>query len=159
MSEEILIVHVGVDDGCMQTLPNAVVSMPVDHTEWCARLAYSRPRITQPYRTPCSCLLPLYVSRVASPILPSRPPPFFPPRAVERVFAQLLVDRVMRLAHPRAELASARNSRCVPGHPGLEVFGADPARVQLPERGEEGLGLGLELRGRLRRVGGGYGVQ
>jgi hypothetical protein len=139
--------------------PPDVVSIPVVPTEWCRCYASIRPHTRQTYRTPPLNLWTSKISRVAFPILPPRAPPFFPPRAVERVFAQFLIHRVMCLAHPRAELASARYSWRIPRHPGLEIFGANPARVQLPECGEEGLGLGLELRGRLRRVGGGYGVQ
>jgi hypothetical protein len=119
----------------------------------------SRPQARQTYCTRTLNLLTRKISGVASPMLPPRPPPFFPPRAVERVFAQLLIHRGMRLAHPRAKLASARYSWRIPRHPGLKILGADPARVQLPKSREKGLGLGLELRSRLRRVRGGYGVQ
>jgi hypothetical protein len=64
----------------------------------------------------------------------------------------------MRLAHPRAKLASAAHSRRVSGHPRLEILGTYPARVQFAECSKEGLCLGLELRRGLGRVAGGYGV-
>jgi hypothetical protein len=65
----------------------------------------------------------------------------------------------MRLAHPRAKLASATNSRRIPAHPRLEIFSAHPARVQLAECGEERLCLGLELRRGFYGIAGSYRVQ
>ena len=65
----------------------------------------------------------------------------------------------MRLAHPRAKFAPTTDSGRVLGHPGLEVFRADPARVQLAERRNEGLGFGLQLWGGLYGIGSSYGVE
>jgi len=98
-------------------------------------------------------------SRIAASVLPARPPSLFPFRAVEGILAKLLVHRIMCFTHPRAKLASARDSWCVLGHPALEVFCADPTWVELAERGEERLGLGLQLRRRLCGIGSGYTVQ
>lgn len=67
----------------------------------------------------------------------------------------------MRLAHPSPKPLSPLNPRLVPRplHPILEVFGADPAGVELAEEGEEGAHFGLEGGGRGGRVGCGEGVQ
>jgi hypothetical protein len=80
-------------------------------------------------------------SRIASSILPSHSPALFPSGAIERVFAQLFIHRIVRLTHPRAKLASARHPRCVLAHPALKVLRAHPAWVELAECGKEGLGL------------------
>jgi hypothetical protein len=114
---------------------------------------------------PISCLPPGHLpppphpSRITPPILPPRPPPFLPPRTIKTLLPQLFINRIMRLAHPRAKLAPIADPWRVLRHPALEVLGAHPARVQLAERGEEGLGFGLELRGGLCGVCGGDGVE
>lgn len=82
-------------------------------------------------------------SKVTPPILPPGPPPLLPPRAIKRLLAQLRIDRIMRLAHPRPEFRARTDSGRILAHPILEVFGADPAWVQLAKRGKKGLGLGL----------------
>jgi hypothetical protein len=97
-------------------------------------------------------------SWIAAPILPSCPPSLFPLRAVKSILAQLLVHRIMCFTHPCAKLASAGNSRCILGHPALEVLCADPTWVELAECREKRLGLGLQLRRGLRGVGSGDAV-
>lgn len=76
-------------------------------------------------------------SGIASSILPTRSPPLLPPGAVEGVFTQLLIDRIVCLAHPGAKLASATDPRCVFAHPALEVFCAYPTWVQLAKGGKK----------------------
>lgn len=85
----------------------------------------------------------LVTSRITPPILPACPPPLLPLRTVKALLPQLLIHRIVRLAHPRAELIPIANSWRILRHPFLEVFRADPAWVQLAEGCEEGLGLGL----------------
>lgn len=65
----------------------------------------------------------------------------------------------MRLTHPLAKLAARTHPRRILLHPLLEIFRADPARVQFAEGGEEGFGLGLELWGRVGRVCARYRVE
>lgn len=64
----------------------------------------------------------------------------------------------MRLAHPRPKLVPAAHSWRVRLHPGLEVLGAYPARVQLAECAEEGGCFGLQLGRGIGGVGCGDGV-
>ena len=97
--------------------------------------------------------------RITPPVLPPRPPPLLPPCAVKLVLSKLLIHGIVSLAHPRAKLAPAADSRCILAHPRLEVFGTVPTRVQLAESGEEGRGLRLKLPGGLYGVGSGDGVQ
>jgi hypothetical protein len=80
-------------------------------------------------------------SRVTAPIFPACSPPLLPPCAIESVFAQLLIHRIVRFTHPRAKFAPARHPRRIPAHPGLEIFCAHPARIQLAKRGEKRLGI------------------
>lgn len=68
---------------------------------------------------------------IASPVLPTSAPPFFPPVAVERALPELDVHGIMRFAHPPAELVSGAHPRriAVLLEPGLKVARARPAWV------------------------------
>lgn len=68
---------------------------------------------------------------IAAAVLPSRPPPFLPLRAIELVFPELAIHFVMRLAHPAAKAFSSLRSRRILGlrDPLLEIAGAGPAWV------------------------------
>jgi hypothetical protein len=129
-------------------------------TEWRSCYGHNEPFIVLVYIVHVvAYLLSALSSGITSTIFPSRPPPLFPVRAVEFIFAQLVVNSIMCLTHPRTKFASTTHPRCVLGHPALEVFCAHPAWIQFREGGEEGLGLRLQLWGGLRRIGSGYGVQ
>lgn len=104
----------------------------------CAQLSYSNVHL-HVFRT-VSMTRP---SEVTPPILPPCSPSLLPPLAIKGLLAQLLIHRIVRLAHPLAKLASTAHPRRVLLHPGLEVFCADPAWVEFAKGGKEGLGFGL----------------
>lgn len=72
---------------------------------------------------------------ITPPILPSRPPSFFPLGAIEFLLAQFLIYFIMRLAHPISKLRSTLETRRIKParmvHPRAEVIRTDPTRVQL----------------------------
>lgn len=75
------------------------------------------------------------ISRITPPIPPPGPPPLLPPTTIELSLAQLDIHRIMRLAHPAAKLLTVADPRRIPIflHPGPEVVGADPARIEFRE--------------------------
>lgn len=113
--------------------------------KWCCCYALQTRHIIHHYACSLASASCCPSSWITFPILPPGPPPLLPPRTIKRILAQLLIHRIVRLTHPRPELAPTTNPRRVPTHPGLEVFGADPAWVQLAECREEGFGFGLQL--------------
>lgn len=93
-------------------------------------------------------------------ILPARPPSLLPLVAVKAALAQLLVDRIMRLAHPPAELVSVAHARLVAVlHPRPEIVRAYPAGVHLAKEADELLRLALLSEGGSLRVVGCHAVQ
>ena len=68
---------------------------------------------------------------VTSSICPPCPPPLFPSLTVKPPFPQLLVNLIMRLAHPSSQTSSPFHPRLVSpsAHPFLKVLRARPARV------------------------------
>ena len=105
-------------------------------------------------------LLPCHgLASSAPPIPPPILPPLPPPRAVKLGLPQLAIHIVMRAAHPAAQPLLPRRVDGLAPHPGPEVVGAHPARVQPAEEREEAGHVGA-LRGRgLLGVGRGDGVQ
>ena len=68
---------------------------------------------------------------ITPPILPPRPPPLLPLRAIKLLLSKLLINIIMRLAHPLSKLLSALRPYFILRHPVLEILGADPTRIQL----------------------------
>jgi hypothetical protein len=64
-------------------------------------------------------------------VLPSSPPPLFPFRAIELLLPKLSVDIIMCLAHPVPKLVPTFCPHFILDHELLEVFGADPTRIEL----------------------------
>ncbi|KAB8293315.1 hypothetical protein EYC80_007641 [Monilinia laxa] len=83
------------------------------------------------------------------PILPARPPPLLPLPTIKLLLAQLPIHLVMRLTHPPPKFIPTLGPYLIFSHVGLEVFGADPAGVELGEERHEGLHVGA--------IGGGGG--
>ena len=98
---------------------------------------------------------------IASAVLPASPPPLLPSITIKRFLAQLDVDRIVRFAEPAAERVAVAHARLVAArfHPGAEVIGAHPARVQPAEQTHELLGVGLSRGVGSFGVVGGEGVQ
>ena len=90
--------------------------------------------------------VPIVTGLIASAILPPSSPPLLPSGTVEYWLPQLLVDFVVRLAEPVAEFVSARSLDLLLLDILLEVFGADPAGVELGKKLHEACQIVL-LRG------------
>lgn len=78
---------------------------------------------------PNALKMPLRGNSIASSVLPSCPPTLLPPGAVKDRFSKFLVDIIVGIAQPRAKLAATASLHWVLADVGLEVLGADPARV------------------------------
>jgi hypothetical protein len=86
-------------------------------------------------------------------ILPARPPPLLPKRAVEHGLPQFLVHVVVRVAEPKAKFGTTPDLRPRPRYVRLEVFGARPAGIELREQVHESEKVGLLGCGRSFWVG------
>lgn len=73
---------------------------------------------------------------ITAPIIPTRPPPLLPARAIKHLLAQLTIHLIMRLAQPRPKVAATAHPRriAVRRQPGAEVGRTRPARIQPRER-------------------------
>lgn len=93
------------------------------------------------------------------PILPPCPPPLLPLTTIKHLLPQLPIHLVMRLAQPAAKLIPAPRLDLLFPQIGLEILGADPARVEFRKEMHKVLQIGLLLGSGRGRVGGGDGVE